>query len=197
MGSIEDIENLLDIDLKDKKLRNGRHTKNKNQYYKFDDYYIVKLTKDKYMIVDNDKHVRRLLRKYTYFCSTPHNYACRSICQGGKYFHQLITNYQKGLVNDHINRNRLDNRRQNIRITTYSINSRNKNVRSDCKTGISGVRIVKDRKKIKRYYMADCINLDRIRLNKYFSIITYGEKKAKEMAIAQRNLWMVMFDYKN
>lgn len=196
MGSITDIEDLLDIDLTEKKLRHGRCEKKRNQYYRFNDYYIVKLTKNKYMIVDNNKQVRKILRKYTFYCSS-HYYARRQVSQGGLYFHQLITNYQKGLVNDHLNRNRLDNRRDNIRITTYSMNSRNKKVRSDCKTGISGVRLVKDLKKNRHFYLADSRDIDKKRITKCFSVSIYGEEKAKQLAIAQRDFWKIKFDYKN
>lgn len=50
--------------------------------------------------------------------------------------HTIITN-KKYL--DHINRNPLDNRKENLRESTYRENNINHNVKSNSKTGISGV----------------------------------------------------------
>lgn len=46
---------------------------------------------------------------------------------------------EPGLVIDHLNRNRLDNRRQNLRITGPSDNSQNKSVSKNNTTGFMGV----------------------------------------------------------
>jgi hypothetical protein len=39
--------------------------------------------------------------------------------------HRLIMNPPEGMVVDHINGDRLDNRRENLRVTTQSVNARN------------------------------------------------------------------------
>jgi hypothetical protein len=45
----------------------------------------------------------------------------------------------EGLVTDHINRNKLDNRVANLRHITQSANVRNSSVRRDSKSGVKGV----------------------------------------------------------
>lgn len=54
--------------------------------------------------------------------------------------HRFLINPLKGMVVDHVNRNKLDNRRNNLRVLTPSENKQNTKVRSDSKTGIKGIR---------------------------------------------------------
>ena len=54
---------------------------------------------------------------------------------------------KEGLVIDHINHNTLDNRKSNLRITTYRSNAINKVVQSNNTTGIAGVWYDNARKK--------------------------------------------------
>jgi len=53
--------------------------------------------------------------------------------------HREIMNCPKGLIIDHINGNKLDNRRGNLRICSFAINSRNRKIPSNNKTGYMGV----------------------------------------------------------
>ena len=73
MAEINEIENHLNIEIGDKKLRNGRKYPHKNQYYRFDEYYVVSLTQGKFMIVDNDRKNRKLLRKHCWSKSQSFN----------------------------------------------------------------------------------------------------------------------------
>lgn len=78
------------------------------------------------------------------------------------YLHRYIMNFPNGVV-DHINHNTLDNRKNNLRITSNANNLRNGTVRTNNKSGITGVSYDKKRKKyvssIKVYYKN--INLGR------------------------------------
>ena len=57
----------------------------------------------------------------------------------GILIHRMILNAPAHLEVDHINGNRLDNRRENLRLVTSSQNKMNRGPRKDCKSGIKGV----------------------------------------------------------
>ena len=56
-----------------------------------------------------------------------------------KYLHRLITDCPKEMVVDHINKNALDNRDENLRITTQAKNRWNSKQKNNNKAGIKGV----------------------------------------------------------
>lgn len=58
--------------------------------------------------------------------------------------HRLINITPDGFVTDHINRNKLDNQRNNLRTLTFSENSLNTNLRSINSSGYKGVCWRKD-----------------------------------------------------
>jgi hypothetical protein len=59
--------------------------------------------------------------------------------QQGILLHRLIVNAPKGSIVDHINGNRLDNRRKNLRIVNRTQHCLNKQVQSNNKLGVKGV----------------------------------------------------------
>lgn len=67
------------------------------------------------------------------------------------FFHHLIMGKpQKGLVIDHINRNRLDNRKENLRIVTPIVNRRNTTAKNNSGVDVQGIHLLK-LKKIPKY----------------------------------------------
>ena len=69
-----------------------------------------------------------------------YGYAMRSTMKNGKsknlFMHQLIMECPKGMEIDHANRNKLDNRRSNLRVATRQQNSRNMPATHKSKTSI-------------------------------------------------------------
>jgi HNH endonuclease len=61
--------------------------------------------------------------------------------------HRFILPAKKGspLVVDHINRNKLDNRRENLRLVHHTVNTWNRGPRKSHPTGVVGVQRVRDR----------------------------------------------------
>jgi hypothetical protein len=78
-------------------------------------------------------------------------YACRSTQIKGKYvtvmMHRVVAQTPKDLQADHINRDRLDNRRCNLRNVTGSVNTRNQGISPRNTSGYRGVTWDKSRGK--------------------------------------------------
>lgn|SRR4030042_6971499 len=97
----------------------------------------IPLTKGKFAIVDNEdfEFVNHWRWKYH-----KDGYAVRT-ATGGKqiYMHREINKTPKGCITDHINRNGLDNRRANLRVSTYSQNGFNAGMWGHNTSGVKGV----------------------------------------------------------
>lgn len=97
----------------------------------------------KWLIDDSDKH---LMYGYKWFVNS-NGYACRNPKMKNyeyekieRYLHRLVVGAKKGDIVDHINGNRLDNRRCNLRVVTRSQNNLHRKVEN--KHGVAGIRKV-------------------------------------------------------
>lgn len=102
----------------------------------------ISLTKGKVALVDNEDFER--LSKYSWYAhqSEPHRYyAATREKKTGKflYMHRLIMDIPSNLFIDHINGNRLDNRKSNLRMCTKSQNTLNKRLSKRNTSGYKGV----------------------------------------------------------
>lgn len=95
--------------------------------------------KECYATIDDEDYDS--IRQYRWVLSR--GYAIYSGCEGGKKFtismHRLIMNPKKHEQIDHINRDRLDNRKSNLRICTHAQNCQNTSRRGG-RSGYRGVR---------------------------------------------------------
>lgn len=107
-----------------------------------DGTFSVPLTQGMFAIVDEAdiERVRHLNWKFA------NGYARRSDGKGP--MHRYLLNAPEGVQVDHINNNRLDNRRSNVRLCTQDQNVRNVGMRGSNTTGFKGVTL---RKKTGRY----------------------------------------------
>jgi hypothetical protein len=193
MAELNEILEHLNVDLPEgKRLRKGKKHENKNRYYYFRDFcYIVKLTQDKWMILDDSKKSRELLRKH--FWCYANGYAVTNVGGTLKSYHRLMLHYEDHLVADHINRCKFDNRSDNLRIVTQKQNMRNKSKRTDNTSGMTG--ICKCKNGGYEYWTTYIYNDEGKRIKKLFSIKKLGNKKAKRRAIEQRKEWEEEYGY--
>lgn len=102
-------------------------------------------------------------------------YAIRRVGNPGKivWMHRLINDTPEGYETDHINRNRLDNRKINLRTVTRSENILNSKTRRDNKSGHKGVYWIKDKRRWLAYISKD---------KKFIKIATFKTKPEAIMA---------------
>jgi hypothetical protein len=145
----------------------------------------IPLTKGKVALIDDDDY-----EKYgalNWHC-VGGRYAARSV--GGRtnrkmiYLHRLIVVAKDGENVDHINGDKLDNRKQNLRIVTQQQNRYNSEIRNDNKSGYKGVHYHKQSKRwyayvgagVDRSYLGYFDNPhDAARMYNFWAIDIYGE----------------------
>lgn len=102
---------------------------------------------DKRAIVDREFEY---FKNFKWYLSSG-GYAARMIDINGVIFvsfmHRIVAGTPKGMKTDHINGNKLDNRKSNLRICNISENNRNCCVHKDNKSGFKGVYWDKSRNK--------------------------------------------------
>lgn len=97
----------------------------------------IPLTQGKYALVDDEDFER--VSQYKWFYSR--GYAVRSVRRPKKgtiFMHRFIMSTPEGTFTDHIDGNRSDNRKQNLRFCTYAQNLRNTSGKG-ARSGYKGV----------------------------------------------------------
>jgi len=195
MASLSEIELLLDVELCDQVLRNGKKKADKNQFYYFrNQYYIVKLTQNKWMVIDDCKKSRKMLIKYCWYYATK-GYAGTNIEGNKKFYHQIALEYEKPNVADHINHKKFDNRSDNLRIVTQRENLRNTTKSKNNKSGKQGVSRYTNKKRNLHYWTVQINDNNCKLIQKYFSIKKLGEDEAKRQAIECRKQLEIQYGY--
>ena len=193
MATLNEIENMLNIEIGDKRFRPGKKNPDKNRYYYYNElYYIVELTRDKYMICSDDNKTRQLLTNHSW-AFHHRGYATAKINNKTKGYHQIYLNYEAGLVADHINRRKFDNRFDNLRIVTHKQNSRNMTTRPNNTSGKQGVRRIT--KPYASYWVADICGNDGKRIEKSFNIDKLGNDEAYARAVQSRRDMEALYGY--
>lgn len=122
-----------------------------NEILKNDEYAELVIKSPKYGIkkclisLSSVDKVSQMTWQVKYTKSSDNFYVHSSKCYGKSILlHRYITNCPNDLVVDHINHNTLDNRLENLRITTTRGNALNINSRKDNTSGAVGVRKLKN-----------------------------------------------------
>lgn len=104
----------------------------------------IPLTRGKVAIVDDDDYAE--LSNYKWYYDSK-GYAARHKTRDQKRayqsMHRQIVNAPDGMEVDHINGDRLDNRRANLRLCTRSQNQHNKGAQANNTSGFKGVQFYK------------------------------------------------------
>lgn len=98
----------------------------------------IKLSRGKYSIVDDEDFEKVSQFKWTFGTN---GYAFRNIKRDKSmiYLHRFLICPPEGMIVDHINQDKLDNRKINLRICTHSQNHANQGLQKNNTSGFRGV----------------------------------------------------------
>jgi len=164
-----------------------------NEYIENDNYYVLHIinTRNVEAFGKIDKEDYNKVKQYKWTLSI-HGNDIRIIANDSSLhrigLHQfIIENYDEHMVIDHINRNPLDNRKSNLRITTRAINSTNAKARKENDYNVRGVYRRNERPGIsKASWICEWTDENHKRHSKSFSIAKYGEDEAFRLAKSLR-----------
>lgn len=134
---------------------------------------LIALTRGRFAIVDDDDYEE--LNKYKWNCNSD-NYANRRTKNKIVKMHRVILGAKEGDICDHINMNKLDNRKSNLRLVTKAQNGQNHGLYSHNKSGVNGVSFDKE------------ANKWRVIITAYNQMIRVGRYKTLEEAREARRL---------
>lgn len=112
----------------------------------------IPLTQGKFAKVDDDMF-KYLNQWKWYFSNTGYAQRESSRKQGRRsiLMHRVINNTPKGMETDHINMNRLDDQKENLRSCSHQENQQHKKIYKNNKSGYRGVTFRKDKSKWEAY----------------------------------------------
>jgi len=97
----------------------------------------IELTRGKVTVVDDDDFPSLCRYKWAF---TSNGYAARGVWKGKTILmHRLLLDAPKGVEVDHKNRDKLDNRRENIRLCSGAQNKQNRGIQKNNISGYRGV----------------------------------------------------------
>jgi len=159
-------------------LTNVREGLLKNRFTVFADRVEVELTWGKMLICNVDNI--DLIESHTWYCAN--GYAAtntRGSTTNLSFFNNMVMKHLPSEITvDHINRNGLDNRKSNLCLVNQKIHSINQRIRSNNKSGVTGVCFHKT-----NFWTATWNDVDGNKCSKGFNSNKYGNDVAKAMAI--------------
>ena len=150
----------------------------KNSYKDLPDGQTVEIISTNSYRILIDKDMENETRKRKWSVAKSEDGVLSVIDSSGNYLHHLIMGNTEGMEVDHINLNRLDNRRANLRIVTHQQNQCNQPLQKNNTSGVSGVSFYPPRKKF------------RARIKASQHDIHLGYYKTFEEAVQARNVGM-------
>jgi hypothetical protein len=130
----------------------NRTYKDKNEIINYDNHAEIILTNKSMEIIARaliSKEDVEKVSQLKWNASSSNGYVSSGCGKTQILLHRYILNAQEHEIVDHINRNKLDNQRENLRLCTHSKNSMNSSMKSNNTSGITGVWINKTKKKNK------------------------------------------------
>ena len=124
--------------------------------------------------------------------------------KGKKYYCHRVILYIMDLLDnekivDHIDGNPFNNELSNLKMTSFTVNNKNRKMLKNNTTGITGIiysEFIKDNKKYK--YFVGCYHKNGKEIRKCFNIDKLGEKYAMELAVIFRDKGLIEdLDYSN
>ena len=109
---------------------------NTNTYFEQDSFVEIVTLKNEVILVDDEDFSK--IRKSSWYVSN-RGYVCTRTERKIKYLHRILMNPSEKLQVDHINHNKLDNRKINLRIVTNQQNHFNRSINKNNKSGAKGV----------------------------------------------------------
>lgn len=140
--------------------------KHKNEVELYDTYGIIHIGTSEFIFDIEDLHIiesRNWYQDKDGYLVSYYFYAGKRKCVR---FHRIVMNAQPNQCVDHINKNKADNRKQNLRYCSRIENDRNRGVYSTNSSGVTGVHFDKRRG---RWIASITYNNKRIFIGRFYS----------------------------